>query len=69
LYCREDILALAQPLTEAGHLIVLNFQRGTTPPDMHVDVAPFHSAGLLAHQLSHVVTSIGLVIQKNGLAP
>ena len=41
-YCREDILALAQRLTELGHLIVLNFQRGTTPPDMHVDVAPFH---------------------------
>jgi len=69
-YCRNDILALAQRLTEAGHLIVLNFQRGTTPADMHVDVPPYHyGRTLLAHQLSHVITSIGLVIQKDGLAP
>ena len=69
-YCRDDILTLARRLTEAGHLIVLNFQRGMTPADMHVDVAPFHyGRSLLAHHRSHVITSIGLVIQKNGLAP
>lgn len=68
-YCRDDIVGLAQRLTEAGHLIILNFQRGTTPADMHVDTPPFHyGMTLLAHHQSHVITSIGLIIQKDGLA-
>ncbi len=68
-YCRNDVMALAERLTAAGHLIVLNFERGTTPADLHVDTPPYHyGMTLLAHHQSHVITSIGLVIQKDGLA-
>lgn len=65
-YCKKDILALAQRLTARGHQIVLNFDRGTTPADTHVDTPPFHyGMTLLAHFKSHVITSIGLIIQKS----
>lgn len=64
-YCRADIEGLAERLIEQGHQIVLNFTRGDTPADHHVDVAPFHGGRtLLAHFETHVITSIGLIIQK-----
>lgn len=64
-YCQADIEALAERLIQAGHAIVLNFNRGTTPADMHVDVPPYHSGmTLTAHFRSHIITSIGLIIQK-----
>ncbi len=67
-YCRQDIEALAMRLLNAGHLIVLNFDRGDTPADMHVDVAPYHSGQTLAaHFQTHVITSIGLIIQKDAM--
>jgi hypothetical protein len=64
-YCRADIEALASRLLQAGHTIVLNFDRGTTVADTHVDVPPYHAGRTLcAHFGSHVITSIGLIVQK-----
>jgi len=68
-YCRKDIEALAQRLIEAGHAIVLNFERGTTLAVTHVDVSPYHHGRTLAaHHHTHVITSIGLIIQRAGAA-
>ena len=65
-YCRRDIEALAQRLLEAGHMIILNFDRGTTVADTHVDVPPYHAGRTLcAHCGPHVITSIGLIVQKS----
>lgn len=65
-YCRKDIEAMAMRLLAAGHMIVLNFDRGDTLADSHVDVAPYNSGRTLnAHFLTHVITSIGLIIQKD----
>jgi len=64
-YCRADIEALAERLTAAGHQIVLNFNRGSTVADTHVDTPPFHGGRtLLAHFDAHIITSIGLIVQK-----
>lgn len=64
-YCRKDIEELAMRLTSAGHRIVLNFDRGTTAADTHVDVTPYHGGRTLAaHFESHVITSVGLIIQR-----
>lgn len=64
-YCRSDIELLAERLITAGHMIVLNFERGTTVADTHVDMPPYHYGHTLcAHFSSHVITSIGLIIQK-----
>jgi len=66
-YCRRDIEALAERLIEAGHMIVLNFDRGTTLADTHVDVSPYHHGRTLAaHHHTHVITSIALIIQHGG---
>lgn len=68
-YRRSDIEQLAQDLLAAGHLIVLNFNRGNTVADLHVDVEPFHyGLSLAAQHANHVITSIGLIIQKDGLS-
>lgn len=64
-YCRKDIEALAARLIASGHKIVLNFTRGTTIADTHVDTPPYHAdMTLAAHFGSHIITSIGLIIQK-----
>jgi SAM-dependent methyltransferase len=64
-YCRADIEALAERLIAAGHMIVLNFERGNTVADLHVDTPPYHQGmTLCAHFGTHVISSIGLIIQK-----
>jgi hypothetical protein len=64
-YCQKDIEDLAFRLTQAGHSIVLNFRRGNTIADTHVDIPPYHEGMTLAAQhYDHVITSIGLIIQK-----
>ena len=65
-YCRADIEALAERLLAAGHKIILNFDRGTTVADTHVDLPPYHGGfTLTAHFKSHIITSIGLIIEKS----
>jgi hypothetical protein len=64
-YCRRDIEDLANRLIQSGHQIVLNFRRGDTVADTHVDTPPFTPGmTLTAHLGLHVITSIGLIIQK-----
>jgi hypothetical protein len=64
-YCRNDIEHLAQRLLDAGHMNILNFERGNTVADNHVDIPPYHyGRTLCAHHSNHVISSIGLVIQK-----
>lgn len=64
-YCRADIEALAMRLLDSGHMIVLNFERGSTIADNHVDAPPFHHGmSLAAHFHTHIITSIGMIIQK-----
>lgn len=66
-YCRKDIESLATKLIDAGHFIALNFNRGNTLADNHVEVAPYGAGqNLNVHFLSHVITPIGLIIQKDG---
>src|SRR5271157_238381 len=64
-YRRQDIQGLAQRLREQGHHIALNFTKGTTVADLHVDQEPYHyplSINALVGEF--VITSIGLIIQK-----
>ena len=64
-YCRRDIEKLAARLIDAGHMIVLNFERGQTVADTHVDTPPYnYGRTLCAHFSNHVISSIGLIIQK-----
>lgn len=64
-YCRRDIERLAERLIASGNMILLNFERGTTVADTHVDTPPYnYGRTLCAHFSSHVITSIGLIIQK-----
>jgi hypothetical protein len=65
-YRRRDIIALAERLLEKGHQIVLNFTRGDTLADLHVDQDPARNIALsLTVQADiYIITSIGLIIQK-----
>lgn len=65
-YCRNDIEGLAARLLAQGHTMILNFDRGSTVADLHVDLPPYHAGHTLAaHFSSHVITSIGLIIQRS----
>jgi hypothetical protein len=64
-YCRRDIEQLAARLINAGHMTILNFERGNTVADMHVDTPPYnYGRTLCAHFSGHVISSIGLIVQK-----
>jgi hypothetical protein len=64
-YRRSDIEPLSQRLRNQGHHIALNFTKGTTVADLHVDQEPFHySLSINALVGEFVITSIGLIIQK-----
>lgn len=66
-YRRRDIEDLAMRLQTAGHHIVLNFHRGNSPVDCHIDKPPFdYALTMNALHGDFVVTSIGLIIQKKG---
>ena len=64
LYRRSDIQALAERLRGAGHSIDVDFTQGTTPEDLHVDVAPYTDVHLRTTLSGYVTTSIALVITK-----
>lgn len=64
-FCRKDIELVASNLIKSGHNIILNFKRGNTIADTHVDTPPYHyGMTLTAHFSTHIITSIGLIIQK-----
>jgi hypothetical protein len=63
-YRRRDIEALAEHLRGAGHSIDVDFSQGTTPEDLHVDVAPYTDVHLRTLLAGYVTTSIALVITK-----
>jgi hypothetical protein len=63
-YRRRDIQALADRLRRAGHAIDVDFTQGTTPEDLHVDVAPYTDVHLRTLLAGYVTTSIALVITK-----
>lgn len=66
-YRRRDIEALASRLQANGHDIVLNFTRGNSPVDNHVDKAPYdYQLTMNALHCNFLITSIGLIIQKMG---
>jgi Methyltransferase domain len=66
-YRRRDIVALAERLRAKGHQIVLNFTRGDTPADSHVDLVPEgnHTLSLTVQCGAYIITSIGIIVQKN----
>jgi hypothetical protein len=65
-YRRHDIEALAERLTAKGHQIVLNFTRGDTLADLHVNEDPARNwhLSLNAQAGMYVITSIGIIVQK-----
>ena len=63
-YRRRDIEALAERLRRAGHAIDVDYTQGTTPEDLHVDVAPYTDVHLRTLLAGYVTTSIALVITK-----
>ena len=65
-YCKQDIEELAMRLIAKGHKIVLNFKRRDTLVDTpDPKTRNFHyGRTLLAHMNNHVITSMGLIIQK-----
>jgi Methyltransferase domain len=65
-YRRHDIEALAERLLAKGHQIVLNFTRGDTPGDLHINPNPTQNWGFSINWQAgiYVITSIGLIVQK-----
>jgi hypothetical protein len=56
---------LGHRLREQGHHITLNFTKGTTVADLHVDREPYHYPLTINALVGEfVITSIGLIIQK-----
>jgi SAM-dependent methyltransferase len=65
IYRQRDIEDLAAILRSSGHLIDLNFDRGTMPSDYHVDIPPYsHDPHLKLHLMGHTTTSIGIVVRR-----
>jgi hypothetical protein len=64
---RADIEALLLRLVAAGHQVApLNLYPGHEPEDGSVDVQPYSLPHLKAEVEGHVVTSLGLLLQKAG---
>jgi hypothetical protein len=64
LYRRRDIEALVKRLRRAGHAIDMDYTEGTTPEDIHVDVAPYTNTHLRTTLGGYVTTSVALIIEK-----
>ena len=64
LYREKDIEKLARSLGRRGHKIQLDFTRGTSVEDEHVDVPPFSNVHLKTVVGDYVTTSYGIVILK-----
>src|SRR6516225_3315679 len=66
IFRRRDIEKAAARLRAKGHSIDLDFDSGTTPADLYVDLPPYKKEPHLKLKIGEFVsTSIGLVIRKN----
>jgi hypothetical protein len=64
LYRRRDIEALVARLRRLGHDIDVDYSEGTTPEDLHVDVAPYSDVHLRTELAGYVTTSLALVVTR-----
>jgi 2-polyprenyl-3-methyl-5-hydroxy-6-metoxy-1,4-benzoquinol methylase len=65
LFRKRDFIALAGHLRRRGHDIVLNFDTGDQPLDLHIDVPPYSQNDHLKLQIAEwVTTSFGLIVRK-----
>lgn len=66
LFRQRDLIKLAKRLRRRGHEIVLNFNTGDQPLDLHIDVPPYSQSNHLKLQIAQwVTTSFGITIQKS----
>jgi hypothetical protein len=63
-YRRSDIRDLVDGLHQAGHAIDMDYTLGTTPDDVHVDVAPYTDVHLRTQLGQYVTTSVALIVTK-----
>jgi hypothetical protein len=62
-YRRQDIERLGRRLRQQGHGIALNFTKGATVADLHVDREPYHyPLSINALVGAFVITSLGLIV-------
>lgn len=67
LFRKRDLIALARRLRRQGHDIVLNFDLGDQPLDLHIDVPPYAQENHLKLQIAQwVTTSYGVIVRKAG---
>lgn len=65
LFRKQDFLGLAIALRADGHSVILNFDTGNLPLDLHVDVPPYGWHDHLKLQIAKwVTTSYGLIVRK-----
>ena len=66
LFRRRDLEALAARLTAAGHKVAtFDFEPGTQPVDLYVDMPPYRADPHLTTSLmGYATTSVGLIVQK-----
>lgn len=65
LFRQRDLIRLAQRLRRRGHEIVLNFDTGDQPLDLHIDMPPYRQDNHLKLQIAKwVTTSYGLIVRK-----
>lgn len=65
LFRKRDFIALAKRLTDAGHEVLLNFELGNQPLDLHVDIPPYSNDQHLKLQIAKwISTSFGIVVRK-----
>lgn len=65
LFRKRDLIALARRLRRRGHEIVLNFDTGDQPLDLHIDVPPYAQDNHLKLQIAQwVTTSFGVIVRK-----
>jgi hypothetical protein len=63
-YRRSDIGDLIDELHRAGHTIDMDYTLGTTPDDVHIDVAPYSDVHLRTQLGEYVTTSVALIVTK-----
>ena len=68
LFRRQDLEALAARLTAAGHQVAtFDFEPGTQPVDLYVDLPPYRAEPhLTTSLLGYSTTSVGLIVRKGG---